>query len=227
MEKTDLKAERKDLYAPPAGRFVEVVVPPMAFLAVDGHGDPNTSADYRLAVEALFSVSYTAKSLCRRELGRDHVVLPLEGLWSADDLTAFERRAKHEWSWTMLVRQPDWVDAELLERARDAAQARRGSALPPLELRTLDEGRCVQTLHVGSYDDEGPLLRRLHAEHLPTHGLVPRGRHHEIYLSDPRRTAPERLRTVLRQPVTAAGAEAGAEGGARVGAEAARGSPSR
>jgi hypothetical protein len=204
VDKVDLKAERKDLYAPPRGRFVEVVVPPMRFLALDGHGDPNTSEDYRRAVEALFTVSYTVKSLCRRELGRDHVVLPLEGLWDAEDRTAFERRAKDEWSWTMLVRQPDWVDAELVARASDAAQAKRDAVLPPLELRTLDEGRCVQVLHVGGYDDEAPLLRALHTEHLPAHGLVPVGRHHEVYLSDPRRTAPEKLRTVLRQPVAPA-----------------------
>lgn len=202
MDKVDLKAERRDLYAPPRGRFTEVVVPRMTFLAVDGHGDPNTSEDYRDAVQALFSVSYAAKSLSRRELGRDHVVLPLEGLWSADDWTAFERRAKQDWSWTMLVRQPDWLDADLLDRARDGVRAKGLPALDLLRRRTLEEGRCVQTLHVGSYDDEAPLLRRLHTEHLPEHGLVPTGAHHEIYLNDPRRTLPARLRTVLRQPVT-------------------------
>ena len=210
MERVDLKAERKDLYAPARGRFVEVVVPPMAFLAVDGHGDPNTSEDHRHAVQALFAVSYAARSLSRRELGRDYVVLPLEGLWSATDWTAFERRAKQDWSWTMLVRQPDWLTPDVLDRARDQARARRLPALDRVRSCTLDEGLCVQTLHVGSYDDEAPLLRTLHREHLPQHALAPTGPHHELYLSDPRRTLPDRLRTVLRQPVRRLQASGGA-----------------
>jgi hypothetical protein len=203
--KVDLKAERKDLYAPPRGRFVEVDVPQMTFLAVDGQGDPNTGAEYRHAVEAVFSLSYAVKFLSKRALGRDYVVLPLEGLWSAEDMTAFARRAKAEWSWTMLVRQPDWVDSALLDEARDGLRSRPLPALPLVEPRTSTEGRCVQTLHVGSYDDEGPVLRALHEDHLPAHGLVPTGRHHEIYLNDPRRTVPVKLRTVLRQPVAARG----------------------
>ena len=174
----------------------------MAFLAVDGHGDPNTSQDYRHAVEALFAVSYAAKFLSKRELGRDYVVLPLEGLWSAHDPTAFVRGARNEWEWTMLIRQPEWVDAALISHARDSAQTKRLPALSLLHCTTLTEGPCVQTLHVGGYDDEAPLLRELHQEYLPAHGMTPTERHHEIYLNDPRRTPPARLKTVLRQPVT-------------------------
>ena len=203
MDRTDLKSERKDLYAPPAGRFVEVDVPDMTFLAVDGRGDPNTSEDYRRAVEALFATSYAARSLSRQR-GRDYVVLPLEGLWSAEDLSAFVRRDKEAWAWTLLVRQPDWVDADLLDLARETAQGKR-PGLPAPRTQALREGLCVQTLHVGSYDDEGPVLRALHEEHLPARGWVPTGRHHEIYLSDPRRTPPHRLKVVLRQPVAPAG----------------------
>ena len=202
MDKVDLKAERKDLYAPPRGRFVEVVVPEMSFLAVDGHGDPNTSEDYRHAVEALFAVSYAAKFLSKRELGRDYVVLPLEGLWSAADWTAFERRAKDDWSWTMMIRQPGWVGTALLDQARDSVRAKNLPALPKVLCRPLDEGLCVQTLHVGSYDDEAPVLRALHRDYLPQHGLTPTGHHHEIYLNDARRTHPSKLKVVLRQPVT-------------------------
>lgn len=204
VDKVDLKTERRDLYSPPRGRFVEVDVPPMTFLADDGHGDPNTGDAYRHAVEALFAVSYAAKSLSKRELGRDHVVLPLEGLWSATDWTAFERRVKQDWSWTMLIRQPEWVDAALLDRARDGVRARGLPALPLVRTLALAEGRCVQTLHVGSYDDEAPLLRSLHRDHLPERGLVPTGPHHEIYLNDPRRTDPAKLKVVLRQPVARA-----------------------
>src|SRR3954471_23859034 len=159
MDKTDLKRERKDLYAPPAGRFVEVDVPGMTFLAVDGRGNPNTSQDYRDAVEALFAVSYAVKFASKRELGRDYVVMPLEGLWTADDLTAFVRRDKDAWSWTMLIRQPDWVEPAMLARAQEGARAKGLPADPKLHVMTLTEGLCVQRLHVGSYDDEGPLLR--------------------------------------------------------------------
>jgi hypothetical protein len=202
MGKTDLKTERKDLYSPSTGRFVEVDVPEMTFLAVDGHGDPNTSQDYRQAVEALFAVSYAVKFMSKGELGRDYIVLPLEGLWSAEDQTAFVRGDKNEWSWTMLIRQPEWVDDGMLSRARDSAQAKRLPALPMLYWKTVTEGLCVQTLHVGSYDDEAPVLRELHDEYLPAHGMIPIGRHHELYLNDSRRTPPAQLRTVLRQPVT-------------------------
>ena len=201
MDKIDLKTERKDLYSPPAGRFVEVVVPEMTFLAVDGHGDPNTSKDYRRAVEALFAVSYAAKFLSKRELSRDYVVLPLEGLWSAEDPTAFVRGDKDEWSWTVMIRQPEWIDAAMLSRARDGAQAKRLPGLPLLRCETLSEGLCVQTLHVGSYDDEAPLLSELHHQYLPEHGMAPTGRHHEIYLNDARKTPPAKLKVVLRQPV--------------------------
>lgn len=202
MDKTDLKAERKDLYSPPRGRFVEVVVPEMTFLAVDGHGDPNTSEDYRHAVQALFAVSYAAKFLSKRELGRDYVVLPLEGLWSATDWTAFERGAKEDWSWTMMIRQPEWVSTATLDRARDNVRAKPLPALSQVRRTTLAEGLCVQTLHVGSYDDEAPLLRSLHRQYLPQHGLTPTGHHHELYLNDPRKTLPAKLKVVLRQPVT-------------------------
>ena len=201
MEKTDLKTERRDLYNPPAGRFVEVDVPEMTFLAVDGHGNPNTSPDYRHAVEALFAVSYAVKFISKHEIGRDYVVLPLEGLWSAQDLTAFVRGDKDAWSWTMLIRQPEWVDDAMLSRARDSAQAKRLPALPMLHRKTLTEGLCVQTLHIGSYDDEAPLLRKLHEQYLPARGMTPTGRHHEIYLNDARKTPPAKLKTVLRQPV--------------------------
>ena len=201
MDKVDLKVERRDLYLPPRGRYVDVDVPEMTFLAVEGRGDPNTSPDYRHAVEALFAVSYAAKFMSKRELGRDYVVMPLEGLWSAQDWAAFIRRDKHEWSWVMQIRQPDWVDTHLLRRAQDQVAAKQLPALPLVRHTTTTEGLSVQTLHVGSYDDEGPALRQLHTEHLPAQRRVPVGQHHEIYLSDPRRITADRLKTVLRQPV--------------------------
>lgn len=204
MAGTDLKAERKDLYAPKPGMFLDIVVPPMTFLAIDGSGDPNVSEDYRDAIEALFSASYAAKFLSKRELHRDYVVLPLEGQWWADDMTAFHTREKTSWSWRMMIRQPDWLGADVLSEAVRTAEEAGAVAASQLRPHMLDEGRCAQTLHVGGYDDEGPVLTRLHDEYLPQHALRPMGLHHEIYLSDARRTAPAKLRTILRQPVATA-----------------------
>ncbi|MDQ2761066.1 MAG: GyrI-like domain-containing protein [Actinomycetota bacterium] len=203
MAKTDFKTDRKDLYAPPAGRFVEVTVPPMTFVAIDGHGDPNTSEDYRHAVEALFAVSFAAKFISKRELDRDYVVAPLEGLWSAKDPAAFTRKEKNKWSWTVMIRQPDWLSPTLIEQAHQTAAKKRLAAAPLVRFLTFEEGLSVQTLHVGSYDEEGPLLDQLHRTYLPAHKLMFNGRHHEVYLNDPRKTAPAKLKVVLRQPVAA------------------------
>lgn len=199
MPTYDVKTARRELYAPPRHPVV-VEVPPLPYLVVDGHGDPNTAPAYREAVEALYAASYAVRAGAGRTLGRVHVVGPLEGLWSADDLEVFRTRDKAAWDWTMMIVQPEWVTPELVDRALAAARRR----VDGVRLEVLDEGLCVQVLHVGAYDDEGPVLEHLHREFLPAHGLVPTGRHHEVYLSDPRRTPPERLRTVLRQPVRAA-----------------------
>jgi hypothetical protein len=200
--KGDIKVERKDLYAPARDSFSVVDVPPFKFLMIDGSGNPNTARGYREAVEALFSVSYTLKFASKKTLGRDYVVRPLEGLWWADDMTAFTSRSKDLWRWTMMIGQPDWIDLRMLESAIDARRKKAPSAgLDLLRLETLHEGRCVQILHIGSYDDEAPVLKRLHEEYLPQNGLAMTGKHHEIYLSDPRRTPPEKLKTILRQPV--------------------------
>jgi hypothetical protein len=200
-DKYDVKRTHRELYAPPR-EFTLVEVPPMRYLAIDGHGDPNTAAAYADAVEALFSVAYAVKFRSKRELGRDLVVAPLEGLWRADDPATFVTRKKAAWSWTMLIAQPDWIDDEFVAAAIDAVRAKGDKpALDRLRLVELHEGASVQILHVGSYDDEGPTLARLHDEWMPLHGVTFNGDHHEIYLSDARRTAPEKLRTVLRQPV--------------------------
>lgn len=182
MEKYDIKKDLRSLYSARTD-FTMVDVAPMTYLAIDGHGDPNTSPAYAAAVERLYKAAYAIKFASKRE-GRDFVVAPLEGLWTADDPTTFVSRDKSAWDWTMLIAQPSWI------RTSD-----------DVELRTIAEGRCVQVLHVGSYDDEGPVLARLHDEFMPSRGLSFNGPHHEIYLSDPRRVAPEKLKTILRQPV--------------------------
>ena len=194
--KYDIKKALPALYAPKPGGFHVVDVPELAFLMVDGHGDPNVSPAYADAVAALYTLSYTVRAIAKAELGRVHTVGPLEGLWSADDPAVFAAREKSAWDWTMMISQPAWITPDIVEAAM-----RKKKAVDGVRFTSYAEGRSVQVLHVGSYDDEAPVLAALHREYLPEHGLTFNGRHHEIYLSDPRRTAPEKLRTILRQPV--------------------------
>jgi hypothetical protein len=199
--KIDFRRQARELYAPPAGRFVEVEVPAMNFVKVDGHGDPNVVPAYRAAVEWLYAVSYAMKFAARAQLGTDYVVPPLEGLWWATDPAAFAARRKDEWSWTMMIMAPDLVTPEIFEASVARASKKLGTPPDSLRHEPFEEGLCLQTLHVGSYDDEAPLLARLHDELMPAGGWAFAGPHHEIYLSDPRKVAPEKLKTVLRQPV--------------------------
>ncbi|MBT0568164.1 GyrI-like domain-containing protein [Williamsia sp. CHRR-6] len=183
--------------------FAQIEVPDRRYLMIDGHGDPNTSAAYAEAIAAVYPVAYAVKFASKRSLDRDYVVPPLEALWWAADMDSFTvHRDKTEWDWTLLSMVPDWISVGLIDDSIAAVRA-KGAApqLDRLRHNILSEGRCVQVLHVGPYDDEAQTLRRLHDEYIPNHGLTMTGRHHEIYLSDARRTAPEKLRTILRQPV--------------------------
>ncbi|MHB8294751.1 MAG: GyrI-like domain-containing protein [Acidimicrobiales bacterium] len=202
MQTYDIKKQLKNLYGPKPGDFEIVDVPPLQFLMVDGHGDPNTSTAYREAIEALYAASYAVRAVAKTRLGKVHTVGPLEGLWSADDMGAFRTRDKSEWDWTMMIAQPEWVNADLVEDALTAARKKHLPVLDLIRFERYTEGRSVQILHVGSYDDEAPTLERLHREFLPANELAPTGRHHEIYLSDARKTEPARLKTILRQPVS-------------------------
>lgn len=198
----DIKRERRDLYGARAGRFDVVEVPPLWFLLADGGGDPNSSVEYRTVVEALYTLSYTVRALAKAELGRPHTVGPLEGLWYADDLSVFTARDKDAWRWTMLIVQPEWVTEDMFFTAVDKVKTTKPRvSVDRVRFEARTEGPAVQTLHVGPYDDEGPTIARMHEEIIPARGLVADGHHHEIYLSDPRKTAPDRLRTILRQPV--------------------------
>ncbi|RLK12422.1 hypothetical protein DER29_5702 [Micromonospora sp. M71_S20] len=204
-DKTDFK-KTLDAYQARRGRFRILDVPATRYLMVDGHGDPNASPAFTGAIEALYPVAYKLKFASRRDLGRDYVVPPLEGLWWAEDMDSFTaRRDKARWDWTLMIMVPDWIDPDMFTAAVGQAGAgNRPARLDDIRLGTLSEGRCVQTLHVGSFDDEAEVLARLHGEFVPGNGLRMVGRHHEIYLSDFRRVAPERQRTILRQPVAAA-----------------------
>lgn len=200
--KVDLKTEI-DGYRARAGRFDTLTVPPLRYLMIDGTGDPNTASSYQQALQTIYPVAYALKFFSKRELDRDYTVMPLEGLWWADDPTAFTTaRDKARWSWTLLNLVPEWLTGDDVTAAVAVAAGKGAPAIDRLRCEWLDEGLCVQTLHVGSYDDEGPVLADLHDRVIPAQGLTLTGRHHEIYLSDARRTAPEKLRTILRQPVT-------------------------
>ena len=199
--KIDFKRELSELYAPTREPSL-VDVPELAFLMVDGHGDPNTVAQYRAAVEALYTVAYAAKFAVKRSGGVDFGVMPLEGLWWATDMAKFAVGDKSDWSWTAMIMQPEPVTTEIVELARQKAASKK--SLPALELLRFEhfhERLAAQVMHRGAYADEAPTIARLH-QFIAEQGYTPAGKHHEIYLSDPTRTAPEKLRTVIRQPVT-------------------------
>lgn len=203
MEKVDFKKQLKPLYGPTKSKGFHVVdVPTMRFLMIDGHGDPNVERSYREAVETLYGVAYALKFASKAQLNRDYTVPPLEGLWWAKNMRSFVAREKDKWDWTMMIMVPDWIGPAMIASTIEAVRKKKQPpALDLLRVEALEEGRAVQVLHIGSYDEEGPVLARMHDHYLPENGWIPTGKHHEIYLGDPRKTAPEKLKTVLRQPV--------------------------
>ena len=204
-EKIDFK-KTLDGYQAPRGTFRIVDIPDMQYLMIDGNGDPNTSPAYTEALAALYPVAYKLKFASKRQLGRDYVVPPLEGLWWADDMSVFTvSRDKSQWQWTMMLMVPDWIDHNLFDQTVNTLRGKGAPALlDDVRYETLSEGSCVQTLHVGAFDDEGPILTEMHDTFMPEHELRLAGKHHEVYLNDARKVAPEKLRTILRQPVVRA-----------------------
>ena len=204
MEKMDWKKDCKALYFPPADPVL-IDLPPLNCLMIDGHGDPNNNPQYQQAVEALFSIAYTLKFAIKKELEIDYAVFPAEGLWWAADLAVYTTGDKSAWDWTMLIAQPDLVTADRVERARADALKKKEADLAPtlrkVRFELFAEGKCAQMMHTGPYSAEGPNVARLH-DFIAQQGYLRSGKHHEIYLSDVRRAAPEKLKTVLRQPVT-------------------------
>ena len=201
MTQIDLKKDLKDLYQATAKAVVQVDVPELKFLMIDGQGDPNTSVAYAEAVQALFSVSYTAKFMVKKgQMALDYAVMPLEGLWWADDMRAFTTSDKAQWQWTMMIMQPEFVPDELIQEAiGEVLRKKKLPGVDRLRLERFREGRCAQVLHVGPFSEEGPAIERLHDFINKRSGL--RGKHHEIYLSDIRRADPKRWKTILRQPM--------------------------
>ncbi len=200
MRKVDLKKEFRHLYLPTAKDVVEVEVPALRFLMIDGEGDPNVSPAYAQAVEALFSVSYTAKFKVKKLSAIDYAVMPLEGLWWADDLSAFVANDRSKWKWSMMLMQPEFVDEAVIRESIEDVWRKKGlHAVRRLRLEDFAEGTCAQTLHVGPFSEEGPTIQRVH-DFIAARSAL-RGRHHEIYLSDIRRADPRRWKTVIRQPM--------------------------
>jgi hypothetical protein len=201
MEKIDFKKTLSALYRAPADRFVRIEVPVMRFVKVDGAGDPNTAPAYKRAVEWLYSVSYAMKFAAKTSLSKDYVVPPLEGLWWSDEPNDFVARRKDRWRWTMMIMAADFLEQTMFEAAVGKSEKKLGAPPESLRMEPYDEGSALQIMHVGSYDDEGPVLAKLHNDAMPSQRLTFAGPHHEIYLSDPRKTEPAKLKTILRQPV--------------------------
>ncbi len=202
MEKIDMKQQKRALYSASAKRIDIVEVPAMQFLMIDGAGDPNTSEAFHQGVEALYSLAYTVKFIVKKGPNAlDFAVMPLEGLWWAEDMSRFSMDRKSEWLWTLMIAQPDFIGEGLVTQASEAVGKKKDlPAIGKIRLESLVEDRCFQTLHVGPFSEEPATIERLHA-FIRAEGFRPYGKHHEIYLSDPRRTAPEKLKTILRQPV--------------------------
>jgi hypothetical protein len=203
VTKIDFKKDLKHLYQPAKDEFSIVEVPAFNFLMVDGRGDPNSAQEYQDALEALYAVAYKIKFMSKKRLDKDYVVPPLEGLWWAEDMDVFTTGGdKSSWLWTMMIMQPDWITPEIFEEA--LIQVEKGKnpvALTKIRLERYHEGLAVQIMHIGSFSEEGPTIAKMHNEFLPENSLEENGKHHEIYLSDPRKVAPEKMKTVLRQPV--------------------------
>ena len=202
MEKRDYKKELTELYKPKTGVIVEVDVPEMNFLMADGEGDPNNSKSFSEVTEALYAVSYALKFMVKKgDLQIDYGVMPLEGLWWSDDMATFSVDDKSDWKWTLMIMQPELIDPEMAAAAIDQVRTKKNPvALSLLRFESFKEGPAAQTMHIGPFSEEGPVIAEIHA-HIEERGKKRRGRHHEIYLSDIRRAAPEKWKTVIRQPM--------------------------
>lgn len=206
MPKVDLKKENKKLYNPSTMDVSLVDVPEMKFLMIDGKGDPNTSPEYQNAMETLFPISYKVKFISKKDKSQDYVVMPLEGLWWVDDMEDFSIEDKSSWFWTAMIRQPEFITKEIINQAIDEVKEKKNPlTLSKLRIETLKEGLSAQIMHIGPYSEEGPTVEKLHnfisEKGYKFDGSIPGQKHHEIYISDMRRTKPEKLKTIIRQPI--------------------------
>lgn len=202
MDKIDFK-KSLDSYKAKHKRFSIIEMPKLQYLMIDGHGDPNTSHEFKDAITSLYPLAYKLKFASKIDLSKDYTVMPLEALWWAKDMESFTKaRDKSQWDFTLMIMQPDWINQEMFIAAKHKVHDKDPTIdLSKVRLETLDEGTCVQTLHIGSFDDETPVLEELHHDFIPENGLRMTQKHHEIYLSDFRKVEPAKLKTILRQPV--------------------------
>ena len=200
MRKIDLKKQFKELYSCPSKSPIEVDVPEMQFLMCDGKGAPE-SPEFAHAIEALFGLSYTMKFACKKgPLQIDYGVMPLEGLWWADDMSDFSSGNKQNWKWTLMIMQPEFVTEEMVAQATQQLKTKKNpKSLDSVRFEEMHEGKCAQIMHIGPFSEEAPTIAKLHA-FIVSGGHKLSGKHREIYLSDMRRTAPEKLKTIIRQP---------------------------
>ncbi len=201
MDKIDLRKQYKKLYSPTSKDFSFIEIPALQYLMIDGHGDPAVAQDYIDAVQTLYSLSYTLKFHLKKTQGIDYTVMGLEGLWWMPDMREFSLERRADWDWTMMILQPDFITPGLIEEAKHLA-AVKGKVPHPsrARLETLVEGTCVQVMYFGPYADEAPVIARMHTW-IRENAYTPTGKHHEIYLSDPRKVTPEKNKTILRQPI--------------------------
>jgi len=204
MPKIDYKKEYAELYKQPKDKLGVVEVPSLNYLMIDGKGDPNTSQEYQESIETLYAVSYALKFMSKKgpdEL--DYVVMPLEGLWWADDMADFSVEAKADWFWTSMIMQPKHITTKMFTEAVETVRKKKNpAALDKLRFEEFAEGTSVQILHIGPFAEEGPTIEKLH-DFIRENGYSFDGlqqKHHEIYLSDFRKADPVKLKTIIRQP---------------------------
>lgn len=201
MEKIDLKKELRHLFNPSKDEVQIVDVPGFNFLMIDGTGDPNTSKEFQTDVELLYGISYTIK-FDMKKTGKDYIVMPLEGLWWADDLNSFAEGKKENWKWTVMIMQPSFIGKEEINSGIEKFALKKKIDISRVRIEKYTEGLSVQLMHMGTYANEGPSIRKLH-NYMEEHGYAFNGKHHEIYLSDPKKTKPDKMKTILRQGVAA------------------------
>jgi hypothetical protein len=198
---SDWRKDLKELYFPPASKVVEVTVPNLKFLTIGGQGDPNNAPEFQKAVEALYTLSYTLKfSIKKQDPSKDFKVGPLEGLWWNTKGGDLVQEKKEDWAWKAMILQPSWIDAPMLNDARQIAMKKKQNpSLKSVVLEELEEGRSAQILYIGSWSGETENISKVKA-FIEAKGGALNGKHHEIYMSDPRRVQPGKLKTVIRQP---------------------------
>lgn len=202
MKKLDWKKELKHLYQPSVKEVTAVDVPAMNYLMIDGKGDPNTAQEYADAVEALFAVAYSIKFAVKKSaLAIDYGVMPLEGLWWADDMSKFASGDKSDWLWTMMIAQPPFITRAMVDAATaEVTKKKNSAAISRLRFENFEEGKCAQLMHIGPFSEEGPNIECVH-HFIAACGYQRCGKHHEIYLSDIRKAAPAKWKTVIRHPM--------------------------